>query len=359
MIAYELLLEKIAAYQSDQIDEHLKQRLANDIVKANEGLCIYKAKEFVDSGVEWPELVNAARDGIYEAIKKFDLNKGTRFSTYACFKIKKHLNLVIDNNRRIRLPDSALRTARKAQRLIDQGITDIETIAATLGKKPAYIRDCVGMFPDAQQIPVDENGVEVKFEAPVVDDLEGSPIRSALAKLPPMVAEICIKRNCGWKFYEIAKVFQCSARHAQDLYHQALETLRELLTPEPSVEEQSLTNPYEAEIPTQRLDRMPVFYVVGRLSDLIGSTVARLTGDKDDDNDTKSEGVMRELSPTFEEPAGESPSPLCLESTQPSFRVFPFVLGLVSSLYRAIAKPFVKAISHTYQRMGRVRGPTS
>lgn len=69
MIAYELLLEKIAAYQSDQTDEHLKQRLANEIVKANEGLCIYKAKNFVDSGVEWPELVNAARDGIYEAIK--------------------------------------------------------------------------------------------------------------------------------------------------------------------------------------------------------------------------------------------------------------------------------------------------
>ncbi|KAI9129143.1 sigma factor [Acaryochloris sp. CCMEE 5410] len=237
MIAYELLLEKIAAYQSDQTDEHLKQRLANEIVKANEGLCIYKAKNFVDSGVEWPELVNAARDGIYEAIKKFDLNKGTRFSTYACFKIQKHLHLVIDNNRRIRLPDSALRTARKAQRLIDQGITDIETIAATLGKKPAYVRDCLEMFPDAQQMPVDEKGVEVEFTAPADDDREDLPIRSALAKLPLMVSDICIKRNCGWKFYEIAKVFQCSARHAQDLYYQALETLRELLT-EPPIEAQ-------------------------------------------------------------------------------------------------------------------------
>ncbi|WP_299488789.1 sigma factor [Acaryochloris sp. IP29b_bin.137] len=319
--------------------------MADKIVAANEGLCVLKTKKFRDSGVEWDDLLNEARKGILQAIERFNLDRGIQFSTYACHWINKYLRLAVDNNRLIYLPDSAQRVAREAQRIIDEGVSDVKAISEAIGKTSEYVQDCIEMSRDVQRIPVSEDGTEMEFATPM-DDSDETPIHAALARLDPTIADICIKRNCGWKFYEIAEYFQCSARHAQELYFHALETLRALLTPEPSVEQQSSPNPYEVEIPTQRLDRMAVFYTVGKVCDRIYSVVARL--DNDQESHAIPEGGTCDLHRPVAESSSQFPTPLLQGMAHPSF--------LIGPLFPALGNPLVNAIRHTRQRMGRVKG---
>lgn len=348
MFTYDVLLEKIAAYQSDQTDERIKQHLANEIVEDNEGLCIHKAKKFVDSGVEWDDLLNQARFGVYRAIEKFDLNSGNTFSTYACFWIRKYLLLLVDNNRLIYLPESAQRVAKSAQRLIDEGITEIEIIAETIGKSSNYVQDCVEMSLDVKQMPLMDNGVEMDFEAPVGAELEDSPIHAALATLHPILADICIKRNCGWKFSEIAEFFQCSVNYIRQLYQQTLEKLKRLLAPEPTNHQEFTPEQSNAEIPTHRVDRMPIFYAVSRACDRVKFLVTQFA-DAQESHVISEEGTS-ELHCPVEESSGQLPIPSCPVIAQP--------LSQIGPLFSALVKPFSKAIGHVYRRMGRVRGPT-
>lgn len=214
MLAYDLLLEKIAAYQSDKTDELLRQHLANEIVKANEGLCVLKAQKFRDSGVEWDVLLNAARQGIAKTIEKFDPDKGYKFSTYACYWIKKYLQLAVDNNRLIYLPDSAQRVARKAQKMIDDGDSDVFRISEALGKETDYVWDCIGMSRDVQRIPVNDDGKEMDFASPVDEEPEASPIQIALAKLPPSITN---RKKAARAPYGLPKDFVASRKQS---FHQ-------------------------------------------------------------------------------------------------------------------------------------------
>lgn len=348
MFTYDVLIEKIAAYQSAQTDERLKRRLANEIVEVNEGLCIHKAKRFVDSGVEWDELLNQARFGVYKAIDKFDLNSGKAFSTYACFWINKYLHLIVNNNRLIHLPDSAQRVAKKAQRLIGEGVTEIEAIAETIGKSSNYVQDCVEMSCDVKQMPLTDSGVEIDFEAPEVDYSEDSPIRAALAKLHPILADICIKRQSGWKFSEIAEYFQCSVNYIRQLYQRTLEKLKRLLTPDSSNQQQPVQSLDGEEIPTQRVDRMPIFYAVNWVGDRVYSVMARLAGEPE--RHDISEDATRESHRPIEEPLRQFPIPLSQEMAQP--------LSQIGPLFSAVVKPLASAVGHVNHRIGRVRGPT-
>lgn len=263
MLAYNSLLEKIADYQSDKTDEDTKRHLSNEIVVANEGLCVLKAQKYRDSSVEWDYLLNEARQGIAEAIERFDLSRGKKFSTYASYWVNKYLQLALDGDRLIYLPDSAQRVARKAQRIIDEGVSDVLEIADRIEKASDYVQDCIEMSHAVQRIPVNDDGVEMEFAASTDEDSEETPIQAALAKLPPDVADLCIKRQCGWKFPELAKYFQCSVKRVRQLYKEALETLRQLLTPEaPEIPgEQPLPqNPFNLRILSDRTAFNPEFY---------------------------------------------------------------------------------------------------
>lgn len=263
MLAYNLLLEKIAAYQSDKTDERVREQLKNEIVAENEGICVLKAEKFKDSGVEWDDLLNEARQGIGETIKRFDLDRGNKFSTYACYWINKNLQLVVANHRMIYLPDSAQRVARKAQKIIDEGVSDVLEIADRIEKASDYVQDCIEMSHTVQRIPVNDDGVEMEFAASTDEDSEETPIQAALAKLPPDVADLCIKRQCGWKFPELAKYFQCSVKRVRQLYKEALETLRQLLTseaPETPNEQPLPQNPFNLRILSDRTAFNPEFY---------------------------------------------------------------------------------------------------
>ena len=95
------LSEKIRA--SDEPEE--ASRAKEKLIKANLRLVVKLAKEYQNLGLELADLISEGNIGLTRAAEKFDAQKGTRFSTYACYWIKQSIKRALSNkSRTIRLP---------------------------------------------------------------------------------------------------------------------------------------------------------------------------------------------------------------------------------------------------------------
>lgn len=238
-------LDLIAEYQSPETLPHQKERLADQIIAINEGLCRKAANRYTYPGVDIEALVNLGRTGMKRAIDEFDLSLGYKFSTYAMPWIRQQIRLAVQHDNPIHVPDSAHRVNRKAQKLIAQGITDTQQIAEILGKDVSYVQACIDMCRRVKQIPVTPKGDEILFSDSVLitgsdsfddDSLNDSQkiVRQALSKLNPIIQEIVLKRLDGWKFKEIAKFYQLASAKVQSIYKQVMAWIKGLLSPNQS-----------------------------------------------------------------------------------------------------------------------------
>ncbi len=75
------------------------------IIEANLRLVFFIAKRFIGQGVELIDLVQEGSIGLIKALKKFDITKGYKFSTYAIWWIKQAVTkAIICKGRTIRVP---------------------------------------------------------------------------------------------------------------------------------------------------------------------------------------------------------------------------------------------------------------
>ena len=78
------------------------------LVNSNLRLVIKIAQGFQKCGLDMEDLIQEGNTGLFTASKKFDPNKGAKFSTYASFWIKQTIIRGIENKgRTVRLPTSA------------------------------------------------------------------------------------------------------------------------------------------------------------------------------------------------------------------------------------------------------------
>ena len=77
-----------------QIGRYLTEaiRLRNEIVQSNLRLVVSIAKTFVAPGVSIDELVSEGNIPLLRAVELFDASRGFRFSTYATYAVRNHLN---------------------------------------------------------------------------------------------------------------------------------------------------------------------------------------------------------------------------------------------------------------------------
>lgn len=172
-IAKEQLEEYGNMLDYDTRDELL--RLVNDgeaaqeyLVRANARLVISVAKKYIGRGVHFLDLIQEGNIGLIRAARKFEYQRGHKFSTYATWWIRQAVSrAVADQGRTIRVPvhmgDQINRLRRTSNRLMQD-----------LGRDPTMDEIAVAMetTPDKVEDLIEISRRPVSLESPIEEDAD-------------------------------------------------------------------------------------------------------------------------------------------------------------------------------------------
>ena len=170
------------------------ERAYNLLVEKNLRLVVSIARKYRGASPSLPleDLIQEGNVGLMKAARKFDPEKGFRFSTYATWWIRQAVGrAVADKGRTIRVPvhasekmSRALRTKNELAAELGRDPTE-EGLAAKLGWPLEEVREVLGWLPDATSLnaPVRAAADEVGSEAgELIEDMSVSDISGTLVQ---------------------------------------------------------------------------------------------------------------------------------------------------------------------------------
>lgn len=180
------------------------------LIRANARLVISVAKKYMGRGVPFLDLIQEGNIGLMRAAKKFEYQRGYKFSTYATWWIRQAITRAIaDQGRTIRIPvhmgDQVSRMLRAQHQLKQKYSRDptINELAESLEVTPQKVEQMMQLArrPLSLQMPIgdeeddmlgdfieDQNSPEPDITA--IQNLLSEHLESVLEKLPPREARI-------------------------------------------------------------------------------------------------------------------------------------------------------------------------
>jgi len=180
------------------------------LIRANARLVISVAKKYMGRGVPFLDLIQEGNIGLMRAAKKFDHNRGYKFSTYATWWIRQAVTRAIaDQGRTIRIPvhmgDQVSRMLRTQHQLKQKLSRDpsIEELAEALDVPPKKVEEMIKLarYPLSLQMPIGDEEDDTLGDF-IEDDSIPTPdttaannllhehLESVLDMLPPREARI-------------------------------------------------------------------------------------------------------------------------------------------------------------------------
>ena len=233
--------EQIA--DADRAQEHL--------IRANARLVISIAKKYIGRGVPFLDLIQEGNIGLIRAARKFEYQRGHKFSTYATWWIRQAVGrAVADQGRTIRVPvhmGDQINRLRRMSLTLTQDLgrePDIDELAVALETTPDKVSDLleIARRPISLETPTDEDeeseigdfieDTRSPIPSEAVDkQMLGEYLATALKRLPERESKILQLRyglldGEQHTLEEVGKLLGVTRERVRQLEAQALNRLR-------------------------------------------------------------------------------------------------------------------------------------
>ena len=218
----ELLMQKFAEYSKNRTTE-----LRNEIVEMNLGLVGLVVKEkFYNIGVEYKELLSLGYFGLINAVENYDMNFGTKFSTYAkkciiCY-IASRMYQVIDfksSNYVYAMLRYKKELEKKYDLNLEENISELEKVLSSDDKTSECIKLELSDYLKTRTCEFNEKNVKpYEIEEDIIDKFAyREQLQDALDRLSPKQRKI-IELHYGYNgkvftYQEIAQQFGVSRQY--------------------------------------------------------------------------------------------------------------------------------------------------
>lgn len=253
-----LYLKDIRKYEILTKEEELRLLIAakagceeskEKLILSNLRLVVNVAKKYTRKGLGLIDLISEGNFGLIHAIKKFDTDKGFRFSTYAVWWIKQSITKsIISKGREIRIPSYKYDMLNKVNKYIMQHVMetskypDFSEISKGLGMPEDKIQRVMLEFQDLMSLNASigediflEDTIsepeEQSLENQVLGNIGREEITKMLDALKPREKEI-VKLRYGIGGYnihtleEIGKTFNITRERVRQIEKKTLLKLR-------------------------------------------------------------------------------------------------------------------------------------
>ena len=253
-----LYLKDIRQYEILTKEEELKLLIAakngceeskEKLILSNLRLVVNVAKKYTNKGLGLIDLISEGNFGLIHAIKKFDPDKGFRFSTYAVWWIKQSITKsIINKGREIRIPSYKYDILNKVNKYIMNYVMEtskypnFDQIAEGLNMSPEKVQRVMLEFQDLMSLNATigediflEDTIsqpeEESLENKVLNGIGREEITKMLDALKPREKEI-VKLRYGIDGYdihtleEIGKTFNITRERVRQIEKKTLLKLR-------------------------------------------------------------------------------------------------------------------------------------